>query len=295
MPPGFDLFSGWSYFGIIVFLILTGCGFPLPEEVAFVYAGVQSALGNLNWALALAACGVGALLGDSVMYGIGRLGRGWIGRHAWFSRIVHLEREEQVRHLIARHGIKVFFAARFMVGVRGPLYVTLGILKVPFWRFIIIDTICASVVVGVFFSLSYFFGQSVLKWIRQGEWLISILLIAALAVGGVFWLLHYRRKKREADADLAATHDEHVDSVTESLLGVAHEELTRESPRHEAPRPEANDADSTDGDGSGGPAAATDRERRADGNGRHDGGSRVDGEGADRDGSSRDAASSSRG
>lgn len=222
--PGFDLFSGWSYFGIILFLILTGCGFPLPEEVAFVYAGVQSAIGNLHWPLAIGACAVGALLGDCVMYGIGRLGRGWIGRHAWFSRIVHLEREEQVRHLIARHGLKVFFAARFMVGVRGPLYVTLGILKVPFWRFILIDTFCASAVVGVFFSLSYFFGQKVLTWVRQGEWLITGIVIAAAAVGGILWLLHYRRKNRESLAEPVAP-DEHFDEVTESLLGVPHEEM----------------------------------------------------------------------
>jgi membrane protein DedA with SNARE-associated domain len=227
--PGIDFFGGWSYLGIIVFLVLTGCGFPLPEEVAFVYAGVQSALGNLHWPLAVAACGVGALLGDSVMYGIGRLGRGWIGSHAWFSKIVHLEREEQVRRLIARHGIKVFFAARFMVGIRGPLYVTLGLLKVPFWRFLIIDTICASAVIGVFFSLSYFFGQRVLIWIRQGEWLITILAAVGLLVGGIFWFLHYRRKKREAlEAPPPPAAPDQIAAVTESLLGVPHEELVRD-------------------------------------------------------------------
>lgn len=235
--PGFDLFSGWSYAGIVVFLILTGCGFPLPEEVAFVYAGVQSAIGHLNWGLALAACGIGALLGDSVMYGIGRLGRGWIGRHAWFSRIVHLEREEQVRRLIARHGIKVFFAARFMVGIRGPLYVTLGILKVPFWRFLLIDTICASAVIGVFFSLSYYFGQQVLEWIRRGEYLITGALIVALAVGGVLWFLHYRRQKRAPHEEPPAPAEpEPIAAVTESLLGVAHEELVREPSESDAPR-----------------------------------------------------------
>ncbi|RIK76272.1 MAG: hypothetical protein DCC68_19710 [Planctomycetota bacterium] len=228
--PGFDLFSGWSYLGIVVFLILTGCGFPLPEEVAFVYAGVQSAVGHLNWGLALAACGIGALLGDSVMYGIGRLGRGWIGRHAWFSRIVHLEREEQVRRLIARHGIKVFFAARFMVGIRGPLYVTLGILKVPFWRFLVVDTICASAVIGVFFSLSYYFGQRVLEWIRRGEYLITALVLIGIVVGGVLWFLHYRRQKHATLEEPPAPNEpEPIAAVTESLLGVAHEELVRES------------------------------------------------------------------
>jgi membrane protein DedA with SNARE-associated domain len=231
MPPGFDLFAGWSYLGIIVFLILTGCGFPLPEEVAFVYAGVQSAIGNLHWPLAIGACAVGALLGDSVMYGIGRLGRGWIGRHAWFSRVVHLEREEQVRRLIAQHGIKVFFAARFMVGIRGPLYVTLGILKVPFWRFMVIDSICASAVIAVFFSLSYFFGQRVLLWIEQGEQLLTILAAIAVLIGGLLWFLYAKRKKREAlaaEQQAGSKPPELIDAVTESILGVSHEELVKD-------------------------------------------------------------------
>ena len=61
-----------SYLGIVVFLILTGCGMPIPEEFAFVVAGVLSAEGHLHWPTALAACLIGAILGDSVMYWIGR-------------------------------------------------------------------------------------------------------------------------------------------------------------------------------------------------------------------------------
>jgi membrane protein DedA with SNARE-associated domain len=236
--PGFDLFAGWSYFGIILFLILTGCGFPLPEEVAFVYAGVNSALENLHWPLALASCLVGALLGDSVMYGIGRLGRNWVKHHAWFSRVVHLEREEQIKRLIARHGIWFFFGARFMVGVRGPLYVTLGVLKVPFWRFVLIDSVCASSVVCVFFALSYFFGQAVLGWIKQGETLFSVLAIAALVVGGgALWWLHHRRKVREA-AEVVEMPPQQVPlaegrNVAESLMGVTTEELLEQQPAEE--------------------------------------------------------------
>jgi membrane protein DedA with SNARE-associated domain len=259
--PGFDLFAGWSYLGIVVFLILTGCGFPLPEEVAFVYAGVQSALGHLHWPLAIGACAVGALLGDSVMYGVGRLGRGWIRKHAWFSRIVHLEREEQVRRLIATHGIKVFFAARFLVGVRGPLYVTLGILKVPFWRFVLIDSVCASAVIGVFFSLSYFFGQSVLLWIQRGEKLFTFVAIAVVVVAGAVWFVYYRREKRKSlEATRPPERDEHLDAVTESLLGVPHEELTRDVPEVESPVEEH----STHATGNGQPIAHAEAAHAAD-------------------------------
>ena len=44
-------FDHISYLGIIIVLILTGSGLPIPEEVPIVAAGIASSLGKLNpWA-----------------------------------------------------------------------------------------------------------------------------------------------------------------------------------------------------------------------------------------------------
>ena len=60
-----------SYLGIIVVLILTGSGLPIPEEVPIIAAGIASAVGTLNPWGAFISCLVGALFGDSVIYAIG--------------------------------------------------------------------------------------------------------------------------------------------------------------------------------------------------------------------------------
>ena len=60
MPDWFQV----SYLGFVIFLTLTGIGLPIPEEVAIVAAGVASKAGALAWYKALAACLVGALLGE---------------------------------------------------------------------------------------------------------------------------------------------------------------------------------------------------------------------------------------
>ena len=73
-----------AYAGIILLLILTGAGLPVPEELPVFVAGVLSRHGTLQWGLAYASCLIGALCGDCVMYGIGRyFGRlmcSWEGR-----------------------------------------------------------------------------------------------------------------------------------------------------------------------------------------------------------------------
>ena len=43
--------EAYTYLGVIVFLILTGCGLPLPEEVAIIFAGVQTSRGRAQSAI----------------------------------------------------------------------------------------------------------------------------------------------------------------------------------------------------------------------------------------------------
>ena len=121
-----------SYVAIVLILALSGVGLPLPEEVTIVAAGVLSspAVGKLEPTLAFIACLAGALLGDSLMYGVGRyLGKAYLRKHRWFSKLLHAERERQMETLLQRNGLKVFLLARFLVGVRSPIYLAAGIVS----------------------------------------------------------------------------------------------------------------------------------------------------------------------
>jgi membrane protein DedA with SNARE-associated domain len=184
------LFHPSSYFGIALFLILTGCGMPIPEEVAIVLAGVLSAEEKLRWELALAACLIGALLGDSVMYLIGRqFGATRLSNHPRFAKLLGAEREKRFEDAIERHALKVMLAARFMVGVRGPVYLAAGAIRMPYRKFIMLDLICATIVVSIVFGLSYLFGAGVLTWIRDAEktFTVAVILVSIIAAIYIYW------------------------------------------------------------------------------------------------------------
>src|SRR5262245_7068971 len=141
----FDGLRGYGYVGIIVYMILTGCGLPTPEEVAIIAGGVASAAGKLDWRLTLGSLLIGAIVGDAVMYGIGYFfGQKLLQKNRLWNRMITPEREKKVETLLAQHGVKVLLVARFLVGLRGPMYITAGILKVPFKRFLIADFFCAT-------------------------------------------------------------------------------------------------------------------------------------------------------
>ncbi len=186
-----------SYFGITLFLILTGCGLPIPEEVGIIAAGVWAGAGEIDPWLAMLSCLVGCLVGDSIMYGIGyRFGRRALREHPRLTGFLTPERERKIEELIRRRGAIVLFTARFLVGIRSPVYLTAGILHFPFRRFILLDLVCASFVIALFFGLSYYFGEGIGNWIRQAEVGLTVVLVIGGVVALAFFWFHHRRSKQ---------------------------------------------------------------------------------------------------
>jgi membrane protein DedA with SNARE-associated domain len=205
------LLSHGKYLAIIVVLVLTGVGLPIPEEVPVVAAGVLSATGQMNPWLAFVCCIIGAVLGDSASYWVGyHFGRSFVWRHPRWARFFHPEREAQVEQMLQRHGLKVFFLARFMVGVRAPMYMAAGVLKVPYQRFLLMDLLCATVVIGIFFGLSYAYGEEIAHLIRNAEvgLTVAVAVVVVLAVGVYLWRRRRRRKLIASGAELPPTKDE---------------------------------------------------------------------------------------
>jgi membrane protein DedA with SNARE-associated domain len=183
-----------SYIGFFLFIALTGCGLPIPEEAAIVVAGVLSSQNQLDWRIAFAVCLAGAVVGDSCMYAIGyRWGHGIFTSHPRFAKLFASENEEQFQKAVEAHALKVMLLARFLVGIRAPVYVMTGVVRLPFRRFLLYDVISASMVVGVVFGLSYLFGEQVTVWVRHAEIraTIVVLLIAIAAVS----ILYYRNRE----------------------------------------------------------------------------------------------------
>jgi membrane protein DedA with SNARE-associated domain len=100
-----------------------------------VAAGALSHGGLLRWWLALPVCIAGVLSGDMVPY--------WTGRH-WGERVLNwrvirwvltLQREAWLKDAYCRHAVKTVVTVRHVVGLRAAAFLTAGIARVPFWKF----------------------------------------------------------------------------------------------------------------------------------------------------------------
>lgn len=185
--------------GIPIFL--TGMGLPVPEEVLVIGAGIASHNGTFEPVAALVTCIVSAMLGDCFMYAVGyHFGHGLLREHRWFARLLNPRTERLMEQRIGQHGLKVLFATRFLVGVRTPVYVAAGILRIPFRQFIFCDLVSASVVVSMFFGLSYLFAEqfiSIWQKIKRAEIALTVTVVAAvIGIVAYFYIRHRRRVAR---------------------------------------------------------------------------------------------------
>jgi membrane protein DedA with SNARE-associated domain len=184
--------ENFTYLGIFLMLFAAGLGVPIPEEAPIMAAGVLAHENVIRWWIALPVCLFGVLSGDIVLY--------WVGHH-WGERILDWrmvrrvlsrEREERLKAGYRRHGVKIVFTARHVIGLRAAAFLTAGIAHVPFWKFLVVDAVAALVGVPVGFGIAFLFTdqlQRVMADVQRFErWLVLYALVALAAwLGYLAW------------------------------------------------------------------------------------------------------------
>jgi membrane protein DedA with SNARE-associated domain len=194
-----SLVEHFTYVGMFALLLLAGFGLPIPEEMPVAASGVLAHQGVVRWWIALPVCLAGILSADVLLY--------WVGRH-WGEQVLGWrrvrtllprERAEQLKAAYRRHTVKTVVAARHLVGIRAAAFLSAGIARVPFARFLVADA--AALLLGpcAVFGLAYLFTNQlheVLADARRVErWLVLAAVVAVVIALGVA----ARRRSRPAE------------------------------------------------------------------------------------------------
>jgi len=192
-----DLIERFTYLGIFLVLFVAGLGVPIPEEVPILAAGVLASQDVIKWWLGLAVCLVGVLAGDTALY--------WVGHH-WGEHIMDwrltrlvltLERERMLTEAFHRHGVKIVFTARFVAGFRPAVFLTAGIVEIPFWKFLLVDGFAAIVGVPLSFGVAYLFSDqlpAIMHGVHRFERILALAAMVLLAA--IIGYAAYRKSRR---------------------------------------------------------------------------------------------------
>jgi membrane protein DedA with SNARE-associated domain len=174
--------------GVLLALLAAGVGIPIPEDITLLGAGYLAWQGRAPLALMWAVSFVGIVAGDSSLYWIGRKLGPRLTRHRWLSHRLTPARLQRLEGFFLRHGSKAVLLARFAAGARGAFYMTAGIMKLRYRRFLLFDGVAALLSVTFWVGLGWRFGDHidrVRNTVKRVEhWALALVLFVAAA-----WLL----------------------------------------------------------------------------------------------------------
>lgn len=171
---------------------LESLGIPLPGEIVLVSSALLAAKGVVDPVWVGVCASVGAVVGDSIGYAIGRK-----GGQPMFDRLgrrfpkhfgpAHIAR---AGHYFHRYGMWTVFFGRFVALLRilaGPLA---GALHMPYWRFLVANVLGGIAWAGGTTAVVYYLGRAAERWLKGFSWAG---LVLALLLGVATTLLVKRR------------------------------------------------------------------------------------------------------
>jgi membrane protein DedA with SNARE-associated domain len=216
----FGVLAKFSYIGLFAILLAAGLGVPLPEDIPLVAAGWLVHKGGADLMGMIATGLVGVLVGDSLLFSMGRRYGTRIVEHRWLRRIAKPWLLERARYLFTHHGTKMLFAARFMPGLRAVMFLTAGVFKVSYVRFLAIDGFAALISVPVWVWAGWKFSSEIER-ILGGARIATYVVVGVLLLGLALWIVwEYRHNLRKR---AAAPQEQVIEEIVRSAPLASHD------------------------------------------------------------------------
>ncbi len=200
-----ELIAFFTVYGYIaVFLVLIACGFgiPIPEDITLVAGGVICGLAaSMDVHLMVVVSLLGVIVGDGTMFMLGKLLGPRVKSVPLVKNVFTEKRYQQMQEKVHKYGNRILFVARFLPGLRAPIFVTAGISRrVSYWKFLVMDGGAALISVPLWVYAGYYFAHDLddlLHWVKQSETFI----ISILAIVFVIWLIVSVVKKNKTKSN----------------------------------------------------------------------------------------------
>lgn len=195
-------YQPWAvYSAVVLFMLASGVGLPLPEEVVLISSGLIASRSlhpdlypppypgapSVN-PYVLAVVGMVAVMGsDYLIFWLGRRAGPSVLRMKFFARFVTPAVDKRIRGWVKSYSYWAVLIFRFTPGIRFPGHLMCGAMGLSRARFIAVDFLAAGISVPTQILLLAFYGEEILEKLRR----YKLMALGALAV---FLVLYFGRK-----------------------------------------------------------------------------------------------------
>ncbi len=143
---------------------------------------------------------VGVLVGDSIVFSLGRRGLdadNIVARH--LRKVMHSHRRERVAKHFLTHGNLTVFAGRFLPGFRSIIFAFAGMSRMSYGRFLAIDGFAAAISVPAFILLGHYFADRI-NVVLHGIDRVKHIVLPVVGMAMVVGIACLLRRKRPVAA-----------------------------------------------------------------------------------------------
>lgn len=165
------------------------------NDVTFILTGVIVHLSTMHPVPAIVAGLAGALLHDSIWFGLGHWRSETVRSHRVYRRV-----GPAVERLAARFGPWELFVCRFIYGTRTPSLVFWGVQRLSVTTFLLIEILALTLWATVLVALGYFLSNGaaiIIGKVKSMErWMLGALIIAVVGFFLARVFTRYELRKR---------------------------------------------------------------------------------------------------
>lgn len=185
-----------AHWYIFIAIILAGFNLPFSADILILVSALLAAtvVPEHAWLLFFAILS-GCYLSAMCAYWLGRILGSSLCKRKFFAKLLNPQRLDKVKNFYERYGLWTLIIGRFIpFGVRNCIFMSTGMSKVHFGKFILRDAIACSLWCSIAFYLFYTLGQNyevVWHYLKA----FNLVLFAAFSVT-VIGLIWYKSRKK---------------------------------------------------------------------------------------------------
>lgn len=190
-----------AYWIFFLLLMLAGLNFPISEDIILLTGGAIASMciPEKAWHLYFWIY-AGCWLSAWEAYAIGRKLGPKLYDVKWFKHYITRERINRLHYYYEKFGVFTFMVGRFIPGgVRNALFMSAGLGKMPFSKFILRDGFACLLSTSTLFWLGFFFSShynTIVSYLSTYNKVAIVTLLVAL-LGLIIYLIR-RRKQHNA-------------------------------------------------------------------------------------------------